>query len=128
MPKSTQEEDKKRKEEIETRNEADSLAFRAQKALNEYKDKLPKDVVDEVQGKIDALKKALEQNNPAEIKAASDELNTSMQKIGEAMQRAGAGGAEGHAQTPPPGGPQGKKGGKDDIEEAEVEILDDEKK
>ncbi len=121
------EEDKKRKEEIETRNEADSLAFRAQKALNEYKDKLPKDVVDDIQGKIDAVKKALEQNHPEMIKKAHDELNTSMQKIGEAMQRAS--GAEGASQPPPgSGGPQEKKGKKEDIEEAEVEILDDDQK
>jgi molecular chaperone DnaK len=120
------EEDRKRKEEIETRNEADSLAFRAQKALSEYKDKLPKDVVDMVQGKIDAVKKALEQNSPAAIKTAHDELNTAMQKIGEAMQRAG--GDEGHGQ--PAAGPSGheSQGKKDDIEEAEVEILDDDKK
>jgi molecular chaperone DnaK len=116
------EEDKKRKEEIETRNEADSLAFRAQKALDEYKDKLPKDVVDMVQSKIDAVKKALEKTDAATIKAAHDELNTAMQKIGEAMQRAG-GGAEGQAQAQEP--PKGKK---DDIEEAEVEILDDDNK
>jgi molecular chaperone DnaK len=122
------EEDKKRKEEIETRNEADSLAFRAQKALNEYKDKLPKEIIDDIQSKIDAVKKALEQNNPEMIKKAHDELNASMQKIGEAMQRAA--GAEGA--SPPPsggsGGPQEAKGGKENIEEAEVEILDDDKK
>ena len=64
------EEDKKRKEEIETRNEADSLAFRAQKSINEYKDKLPKNVVDDVQSKIDAVKKALE--DPAVRKRIED--------------------------------------------------------
>src|SRR5581483_2238082 len=82
------EEDKKRKEEVETRNEADSLAFRAQKAIDDHKDKLPKDVVELVQSKIDALKKALEQTDSAVIKAAHDDLNAHMQKIGEAMQHA----------------------------------------
>jgi molecular chaperone DnaK len=121
------EEDRKRKEEIETRNEADSLAFRAQKTLNEYKDKLSKDIIDDIQSKIDAVKKALEQNDPAMIKKAHDELNTSMQKIGEAMQHASS--AEGAAQSSSrDGGPQEKKGKKEDIEEAEVEILDDEEK
>ena len=94
-----QEEDKKRKEEVETRNEADSLAFRAQKSLDEYKDKIPKDVAETVQSKIDAVKKALEENNPTHIKAAHDDLSAHMQKIGEAMQAQA--GAEG-AQTPPP--------------------------
>ena len=54
------EEDKKKREEAEIRNEADSLVFRAEKALKEYHDKLPKDVIDDVQSKIDAAKKALE--------------------------------------------------------------------
>jgi molecular chaperone DnaK len=115
------EDDKKRKEEIETRNEADSLAFSAQKALSDYKDKLPKNVIDDVQSKIDAVKKALEQNNPELIKAAHDELSAHMQKIGEAMQ--GQAGAEAPSGTGDH--PQEKK---PDIEEAEVEILDDEDK
>ena len=64
------EEDKKRREEAEVRNEADSLAFRAEKALREYKDKLPKDVIDDVQSKIDAVKKALESKDLAKIRTA----------------------------------------------------------
>ncbi len=122
------EEDKKRNEEIQMRNEADSLAFRAQKALTDYKDKLPKNVIDDVQSKIDAVKKALETTDHAAIKAAYEELNSHMQKIGEAMQQAQA--AEG-SQTPPPGaagGQQQQGGGKPDIEEAEVEILDEDDK
>lgn len=117
------EEDKKKKEEIELRNEADALSFRAQKALNEHKERLPQDVVSSIQGKIDAVKSALEQNNPSQIKAAHDALNQEMQKIGEAMQQAqGMPGEQ-------PQAPQGEKASsKPDIEEAEVEILDDEDK
>lgn len=116
-----QEEDRIRKEEIEIRNEADSLAFRAQKSLDEYKDKLPENVVSEIQGKIDGVKKALEGTNSATIKQATEELNKHMQKIGEAMQAAqGAAGGQpqqeqGKAKTP-------------DIEDAEVEVLDKESK
>lgn len=116
------EEDKKRKEEVEVRNEADSLAFRAQKALSEYKDKLPADLQQEIQNKIDALKKALEENDPARIKAAHDELNSHMQKIGEAMQR------QGGQQTPPPSNQSGKEKKGPEMEDAEVEILDDDNK
>lgn len=121
------EEDKKRKEEIETRNEADSLAFRAQKSLDEYKEKLPKEVVEGVQSKIDAVKKALEQNNPELIKTTHDELNAQMQKIGEAMQSQGGSEAANQA-SPPPGAGGQKQADKPDIEEAEVEILDDDGK
>ncbi len=138
------EEDKKRKEEVEARNEADALVFRAEKALNEYKDKLPQHVIAEVTSKIDAVKKALESQDIGRIRAAKAELERSMQHIGEAMSKAGAG-SSGHGPTEEhssagagssfAGG--GQKGGQqqqrqqgrdsDDIEEADVEIIDDNK-
>lgn len=143
------EEDRKRKEEIEARNEAESLAFRAKKALDEYKDKLPADVVSDVQSKIDAVKKALEGQNPSEIRKAKEELESHMQHIGEALSKAqGAAGAAAGSQASSgfpgggfPGGGAGSSAhagqqhaGKSKaeepeiIEDAEVEILDDEKK
>lgn len=124
------EEDKKKKEMVEARNEADSLAFRAQKALDDNKGKIPENVASEVQTHIDSVKKALEANDLEAIKAATHSLNTQMQKIGESMQGAPAGGAapgaeaQGGATPPPP--PQGEQ--KPDIEDAEVEILDEEEK
>lgn len=134
------EEDKKRKEEVELRNEADTLSFRAAKALNEYKDKLPKDVVDDVQAKIDAVKKALEGTDNQRIKATKEELETHMQRMGEAMAKSGAAGAQAG-----PGGDHGGHAGQEqegfdqqqqqkrqqpdeEIQDAEVEIIDDEKK
>jgi molecular chaperone DnaK len=117
-----QEEDKQRKEEVEIRNEADSLAFRAQKSLNEYKEKLPAPIVSTIQEKIDALKKALEGTQIATIKAATEELNEQMQKMGENMPRGQEGGVP---PPPPPGGNTSQA--KPDIEDAEVEILDDDK-
>lgn len=138
------EEDKKRKEEVETRNEAESLSFRASKALDEYKDKLPKDVVDDVQSKIDNVKKALEGSDISRIKTAKQELESHMQHIGEAMSKAagaqaGAGASQqqagagfgGSSQEQPQQQhqeQQSKGGGDDNIEEADVEIIDDNKK
>lgn len=135
------EEDKARKDEVEVRNEADSLAFRAQKALDEYKEKVPQEVVSEVTGKIDAIKKALEGQDVSRIKAAKEELEKSMQHIGEAMAKAGAAeGAHPHAEAGagagggssfaggnPSGHQQGGANNPDDIEDAEVEIIDDNK-
>ncbi len=122
-------EDKKRKEQVETRNEADSLAFQAEKSLNEYKDKVPAEVVSEIQTKIDAVREALKGDDLDKITRAKDELNTHMQKIGEAMQ-AGAGAAAGG--TPPPGAAGGQEAPRqddeNDIEEAEVEVIDDDEK
>lgn len=112
------EEDKKRKEDVELRNEAEALSFRAQKALDEHKERLPKELVQEVQSRVDAVKTALESNDITAIKTAHTELNTHMQKIGEAMQS---------AQAPAPEG-QPSQDAKPDIEEAEVEILDEEDK
>lgn len=113
------EEDKKKKEEVEIRNEADSLAFRAQKALADYKDKLPQELSAQIQTRVDAVKKALEGEDISSIKQASDELNTFMQKMGEAMQQAqGAAGPQ----------PEEPKSNGPDIQDAEVEIVDDDKK
>lgn len=130
------EEDKKRKEEVEVRNEADTLAFRAQKALDEYKDKVPKNISDEVASKIENVKKALEGSDIGKIRAAKDELERDMQHIGEAMAKAGQQHQEAHAsgaghdsgqhqQHQPHEQGHGKS--PDDIEEAEVEIIDDNK-
>jgi molecular chaperone DnaK len=117
-------EDKERKEQVEIRNEADTLAFRAQKSLSEYKDKLPADVVSDVQSHIDAVKKALEGQDSALIKAKTAELQEHMQKIGEALSKAGQAGPEA-----PQGGPAPKQKAQSDVvEDAEVEILDEEKK
>jgi len=113
------EEDKQRKAEVETRNEADALMFRAQKALTDYKDKLPEKLVSDIQSRIDAVKKELEGTDIDRIKQSSDDLNTYMQKIGEAMQQ--------QQQSAGPAGATASQA-KPDIEEAEVEIMDDDKK
>jgi molecular chaperone DnaK len=116
------EEDKQRKAEVETRNEADALAFRAQKALTDYKDKIPAELASDIQSRVDAVKKALEGTDIDRIKQASDDLNTFMQKIGEAMQGQQSQGPSG------PGAGSSASQDKPDIEEAEVEIVDDDKK
>jgi molecular chaperone DnaK len=138
------EEDKKRREEVDLRNEADSLSFRATKALSEYRDRLPKDVVDDVQNKIDDVKKALEGGDIARLKSAKQELESHMQHIGEAMSKAagaaGMGGAAHGAEHEPRGeeafhsgggfheeGGQQQKNDDDNIEEADVEIIDPKK-
>jgi len=134
------EEDKKRKEEVETHNEADNLLFRATKSLNEYKDRIPKDVADDIQSKIDNLKKALDSNDIPKIRAAKDELESHMQHIGEAMAKnSGAAGnpqgfqaepeAQAQAQASSHGGSASSRShAGEDIEDAEVEIIDDRNK
>lgn len=123
------EEDKKRKEEVEVKNEAEALAFRAEKAVSEYKDKLPKEIVDDVQAKVDACKKAVESNDLSRIKTAKAELEAHMQHIGEAMAKAAqASQAEAPQPEPQQAAPQQEAAKDDNIEDAEVEIIDDDKK
>ncbi|MDF2549624.1 MAG: dnaK [Chlamydiales bacterium] len=115
------EEDRLRQEMIEVRNEADSIAFRAEKALKDYQDKLPKEIASDIQGKIDAVKKALEGEDTAKIKTAKEELESHMQKIGETLAKAAAA-TSGAEQGPAASAAKDN----DHIEEAEVEILDKE--
>ncbi len=123
------EEDKKRKEEIDTINEADAIVFRAEKALKEYGDKVPKEISGAVQSKIDALKKAIEGKDLNQIKTARAALEAEMQHIGEAMAKAHqhqapTGSSEAHAEPQQQSGPSTEGNG---IEDAEVEIIDDNK-
>lgn len=112
------EEDKNKKEEVELRNEADSLVFRAEKALKDYKDRLPADIVSDIESKIQLVKKALEGTNSGAIRSAIDELNDHMQKIGSSMQSQTEGPSAGPQQAAPNQG--------SDMQDAEVEILDKE--
>ncbi len=111
------EEDKVRKENVEVRNEADTLVFRAEKSLKEYKEKIPANVASDIQNHIDSLKKVLEGEDTAQIKAKTAELQEHLQKIGEELSKAGAAAPEGQA------APQAKK--EDTIEDAEVEVMDE---
>lgn len=130
-------EDKKKKEMAEVRNEADSLAFRAHKALEENKDKLPADVVNDVQSKIDAVKAALETDDIEKIRAAKNLLESHMQHIGEAMAKAGQGAQSAPGGTQPhpeaekasfTGEAESSSSNGDNIVDADVEIIDDDKK
>lgn len=123
------EEDKQKKEEVENRNKADSLVFQAEKALKDYKDKVPDHLAKEIQTRIDNVKKALEGTDIGAINSAADELNTYIQKIGEEIQKQGGGAQQpGAGASPNMGGEPPKEEKKPDIEDAEVEILDDEDK
>jgi molecular chaperone DnaK len=90
-------EDAKRKEEIEVRNSADSLAYTAEKTLRDYGDKIPADVKKEVDAKIANVKSALQGKDINAIRKAMQELSQAIQKVGaSAYQQPG--------QPPPPGG------------------------
>jgi len=89
-------EDTKRKEEVETRNTADTLAYTAEKTLREQKDKIPSDLNQEVEGKITAVRSALQGTDIDAVRRATQELNESLQKVGAAIYQ--------QQQPPPPPG------------------------
>ncbi|HDD70592.1 MAG TPA: molecular chaperone DnaK, partial [Candidatus Woesearchaeota archaeon] len=81
------EQDKKRKEEIETINQADTLVYSTEKMLNEYKDKIDENTAKPVKDKISELKKLLaeEKKDVAKIKSLVGEIEQLAQKMGAAM-------------------------------------------
>ncbi len=83
------EEDKKKKEEIEVRNVADTMIYTAEKSLLDGGDKIPADVKTEVEEKVKALKDVLQTAGVEELKQKTQELSTSMQKIGEHLYKGG---------------------------------------
>lgn len=78
-------EDKKRRELIEAKNNADSLIYSTEKTLKEYDSKISVSDKQQVENAITELKAALESDNPEEIKAKTDTLMAASMKIGEAM-------------------------------------------
>ena len=121
------EEDKKRKAEADVKNEADAMVFRAEKALRDYKDKIPQEIAADVQAKVDAVKAALETKDLERITAAKTELETHMQKIGETMAEAyKAANPEAGKEAPHSAAGQSQSDSRKEpeIEDAEVEVID----
>lgn len=83
--KSHEADDQRRRAEIETRNQADSLVYGTEKMLQDNADKIPQDLKDEVETKVATLKNAIAANNIAEMQTAIADLNNSVQKIGQAV-------------------------------------------
>jgi molecular chaperone DnaK len=116
------EEDKKKKEAVEARNIADQIVYTAEKALRDNKDKVPEDVKKSVEGKIEGLKKVKDGQDLGAIKNATEELSREMQKIGEAMSKAGA--STGSGQAAPKDDGKGGEGGEGNVRDAEFKEGD----
>ena len=112
------EEDRKRRETVEKRNQAESLAHTTEKFLAENGDKVGDDVKAEVQADLDALNEVLKGDDADALDEAVTKLGTSSSKMGEAMYAAAA--AEAGAEGAPAGGVDG-----DDDDVVEAEIVDE---
>ena len=79
------EEDKRLREEIETKNLADSMAYNAEKLLRENKDKIPEELQEEINTKVTTLRAAIQEGDTSTISTAMTDLQSSVQKVGEAV-------------------------------------------
>ncbi|MSO89566.1 MAG: molecular chaperone DnaK [Rhodospirillaceae bacterium] len=124
-------EDKKRREFIETRNQADSLIHSTEKNLKEYGDKVQAAEKSAIESEIEALKKARESEDVAAIRAKIQSLQQAAMKLGEAMYKAGQSGDAAPGAGPGAGsGPTEAGGGEkqDKVVDADFEEVDERKR
>ena len=110
-------EDKKRREEADTRNQAENMVYQIEKLIKDNDEKLPEDIKTSVQADVDAVKTALAGEDIDAVKSAVEKLNESQQKLGEAIYAAQP--AEGEAAAEASG---------EDVVDAEVVDDEEEKK
>jgi molecular chaperone DnaK len=120
------EEDRKRKEAVETKNQLDSAIYQLEKTLKEMGEKLPADQKTKIESALAAAKKDLEGNDPDRMKAATESLS----KMGaelyvEAQKAAAAPGPAPAGEAPPPDGKKPEK--KADVVDADFEVVDEDK-
>jgi len=133
------EDDRKKKEEAEIKNKADTLVYQTEKNLKDYGDKIPGEHKGKIEDALKSLKETLEKGSINEIKVKTDELEQASYKMAEAMYSHVAGpGSSGGFQQPPPGGAPGGGGqqtppggqatspppGDDDVVDAEFKSSD----
>lgn len=121
------EEDKKRREDAETRNQAEQLVYTTEKFLGDNGDKVPGDVKTEVEATLVELKDALKGEDIAKIRDAAEKVATTSQKLGSAMY-AGAQPGDAAGSAGAPGGSAGNTAGAADDDVVDAEIVDEDKR
>ncbi len=139
-------EDKKRKEEIETKNKADTIIYQTEKQLNDLKDKMSPEDRSKLETALGRLKEAHESNNVEEMKSAMEQVNATWNEIATKLYGqggaagAGAAGAAGAQAGGAAGGATGAAGGaasdqtqgggasEGKVEDADYEVIDEDKK
>jgi molecular chaperone DnaK len=116
------EEDRKRKEAVEAKNNADSLIYNTEKTVKEMGDRLSKEDKDRVQAEIDATKKAIESNDINKIKEATEKLTqVSYEVFGRVYQQQAKDGSSPGQEA----SGKGKKAKDEDVVDADYEVVDD---
>jgi molecular chaperone DnaK len=122
-------EDRKRRDEVEARNRADAMIYNTEKMLREHRDKLSADDAANVESALEEAKKSVQSGDLTAINAAVDRLTAASHKLAEAMYKAASQQPAGDAGPKPSDGSGPKRGGKDDVVDAEfVDVNDPNKK
>ena len=117
------EEDERRRQEVQTRNNAENLAYTAEKMLQDNAENIPEELKTEVEGKVAAVRSALQNNEIARIETTVNELQEALQKVGQAVysqQQAGAAPGAATSDDEPPSAP-GSDGSKSKDDDNTVE-------
>ena len=122
--------DRKQRDTIEAKNKADAMVYNVDKTLKEHRSKISDAEAKEIEDALAETKKAIGENDPDRINAATDRLTAASHKLAEAMYKAAS--SQPGGQSPPSdggqtGGDQGKKDGKDNVVDAEFVDVDDKK-
>lgn len=120
------EEDKKKKEEVEAKNNADHMIYQTEKLLKESGDKLQPSDKSEIESKVSALKSAIDSNNTDNIKRATEELQATWSKASETLYKQGQGQQAGGQQQQSQANETAEDTRKDDsVVDADYEVVDD---
>ncbi len=125
------EEDRKKKEAVETKNQLDSMVYQVEKQLKELGDKIPADKKTELETVLGDSRKALESDDTEQMKSALEKLTQAMSAVASDLYSQAGAGAEGQPGAGPEAGQSAggssSKGG-DDVVDADFEVVDDDKK
>ena len=118
------EEDKRRREEVEEKNQTDNLIYQTEKLLQEHRDKIPSDDAKQIEVAIDSARKALKESDIQAVRNARDVLQKASYRLAEFMYQQASPGAASGGGRPSAGGSGGKD---DDVIDAEIVDTDDKK-
>jgi len=123
-------EDKKKKESVEVRNQADSLVFQTKKQIEELKDKISADAKTKLEAEIKKVEDAIATNNSDQIKSATESLSKLWNELASQLYAQAGAGQQQQQQTASSEGSSGTKDKGDDknVQDASYEVVDDDKK
>ncbi|MBS1787209.1 MAG: molecular chaperone DnaK [Acidobacteria bacterium] len=122
------EEDKRKREAVETKNHLDSMIFNTEKIISENREKIPVGLISEAETAIADAKKVIESNSSDQFQSQLDNLTRISHRIAEALyQQQASAGAEPDAQSQAAGASAGAGGGNEDVIDAEYIDVDDKK-